>query len=80
MYEDPLGTGKEMPYNATIGTVEDIWDTAVLAGRMVFSNEYREKVAEDVKAGVDSAGGWSNYLGQGAALIGGEVYSQPCWN
>jgi len=49
LYEDPLGTGKEMPYNATLGTVEDIWDTAVLAGRMVFSNEYREKIAEDVK-------------------------------
>ncbi|WP_237087048.1 hypothetical protein [Paenibacillus ihbetae] len=68
-----LGTGKEMLYNATIGTVEDIWDTAVWASRMVFSNEYREKVAEDVKVEVDSAGGWSNYLGQGAALILGEV-------
>lgn len=43
LYEDPLGTGQEMLYNATIGTVEDIWDTAVWAGRMVFSNEYREK-------------------------------------
>ncbi|WP_253300668.1 WXG100 family type VII secretion target [Paenibacillus lautus] len=73
LYEDPLGTGKEMLYNATIGTVEDIWDTGIWAGRMLFSNEYREKVTEDVKAEVDSAGGWSNYLGQGAALILGEV-------
>ncbi|WP_223260641.1 WXG100 family type VII secretion target [Paenibacillus ihbetae] len=73
LYEDPLGTGKEMLYNATIGTVEEIWNTGMWAGRMVFSNEYREKVAEDVKAEVDSAGGWSNYLGQAAALIVGEV-------
>lgn len=73
LYEDPLGTGKEMLYNATIGTVEDIWDAGIWAGKMLFSNEYREKVAEDVKAEVDSAGGWSNYLGQGAALILGEV-------
>lgn len=73
LYEDPLGTGKEMLYNATIGTVEEIWNTGMWAGRMVFSNEYREKVAEDVKAEVDSAGGWSNYLGQAAALFVGEV-------
>ncbi|EHB62699.1 WXG100 family type VII secretion target [Paenibacillus lactis] len=73
LYEDPLGTGKEMLYNATIGTVEEIWNTGMWAGRMLFSNEYREKVAEDVKAEVDSAGGWSNYLGQAAALIVGEV-------
>ncbi|MEK4114625.1 WXG100 family type VII secretion target [Paenibacillus sp. FSL W8-0919] len=73
LYEDPLGTGKEMLYNATIGTVEEIWNTGMWAGRMLFSNEYREKVAEDVKVEVDSAGGWSNYLGQAAALIVGEV-------
>ncbi|WP_342575179.1 hypothetical protein [Paenibacillus sp. FSL M8-0142] len=73
LYEDPLGTGQEMLYNATIGTVEEIWNTGMWAGRMLFSNEYREKVAEDVKAEVDSAGGWSNYLGQAAALIVGEV-------
>ncbi|WP_339221948.1 WXG100 family type VII secretion target [Paenibacillus sp. FSL W7-1332] len=73
LYEDPLGTGKEMLYNATIGTVEDIWNTGIWAGRMLFSDEYREKIAEDVKAEVDSAGGWSKYLGQGAALILGEA-------
>jgi len=73
LYEDPLGTGQEMLYNATIGTVEEIWNTGIWAGRMLFSNEYREKVAEDVKVEVDSAGGWSNYLGQAAALIVGEV-------
>lgn len=73
LYEDPLGTGKEMLYNATIGTVEDIHGTMVWAGRMLFSDEYREKIAEDVKAEVDSAGGWSKYLGQGAALILGEA-------
>ncbi|SEM24337.1 WXG100 family type VII secretion target [Paenibacillus sp. cl141a] len=74
LYEDPLGTGKDMLYNATIGTVEDIWDTAAWAGRMVFSNEYREKIVADTMKEVDSAGGWSNYLGQQSAMIlGGAI-------
>ncbi len=73
LYEDPLGTGQEMLYNATIGTVEEIWNTGIWAGRMLFSNEYRDKVVEDTMQEVDSAGGWSNYLGQAAALIVGEV-------
>lgn len=77
LYEDPLGTGKEMLYNATIGTVEDIWNTGIWAGRMLFSDEYREKIAEDVKAEVDSAGGWSNYLGQQSAMIlGGAILNR----
>ena len=37
LYEDPLGTGKEMLYNATIGTVEDIHGTMVWAGRMLLA-------------------------------------------
>ncbi|ACX63352.1 WXG100 family type VII secretion target [Paenibacillus sp. Y412MC10] len=77
LYEDPLGTGQEMLYNATIGTVEDIWDTAVWAGRMVFSNEYREKIVADTMKEVDSAGGWSNYLGQQSAMIlGGAILNR----
>lgn len=77
LYEDPLGTGQEMLYNATIGTVEDIWDTAVWAGRMVFSNEYREKIVADTMKEVDSAGGWSNYLGQQSAmLLGGALLNR----
>ncbi|ETT65639.1 WXG100 family type VII secretion target [Paenibacillus sp. FSL H8-0457] len=77
LYEDPLGTGQEMLYNATIGTVEDIWDTAVWAGRMVFSNEYREKIVADTMNEVDSAGGWSNYLGQQSAMIlGGAILNR----
>jgi|GEM_PF-1053546 len=73
LYEDPLGTGQEMLYNATIGTVEEIWNTGIWAGRMLFSNEYREKVVEDTLKEVESAGGWSNFVGHGAALILGEV-------
>ncbi|MEC0259718.1 WXG100 family type VII secretion target [Paenibacillus lautus] len=77
LYEDPLGTGKEMLYNATIGTVEDIWDTGIWAGRMVFSNEYREKIVADTMKEVDSAGGWSNYLGQQSAMIlGGAILNR----
>ncbi|MGW8822913.1 WXG100 family type VII secretion target [Paenibacillus lautus] len=77
LYEDPLGTGQEMLYNATIGTVEDIWDTAVWAGRMVFSNEYREKIVADTMNEVDSAGGWSNFLGQQSAMIlGGAILNR----
>lgn len=77
LYEDPLGTGKDMLYNATIGTVEDIWDTAAWAGRMVFSNEYREKIVADTMKEVDSAGGWSNYLGQQSAMIlGGAILNR----
>jgi len=77
LYEDPLGTGKEMLYNATIGTVEDIWDTGIWAGRMVFSTEYREKIVADTMKEVDSAGGWSNYLGQQSAMIlGGAILNR----
>ena len=49
LYEDPLGTGKEMLYNATIGTVEDIWNTGIWAGRMLLAMSIA-KIAEDVKA------------------------------
>ncbi|MEK3731596.1 WXG100 family type VII secretion target [Paenibacillus sp. FSL M8-0334] len=77
LFEDPLGTGKSMLYNATIGTAEDIRDTAIWAGRMLFSNEYRDKVVEDTMQEVEAAGGWSTYLGtQSAMIIGGALLNR----
>ena len=35
LVEDPLGTAKDMAYNATIGTAEEIIDTAVWGGKMI---------------------------------------------
>ncbi|MCM3260623.1 WXG100 family type VII secretion target [Paenibacillus lautus] len=65
LVEDPLGTAKDMAYNATIGTAEEIIDTAVWGGKMIFDADTREKFAADVEA----SGGASNYMGQQAAMI-----------
>lgn len=65
LVEDPLGTAKDMAYNATIGTAEEIVDTAVWGGKMIFDADTREKFAADV----EDSGGASNYMGQQAAMI-----------
>jgi|GEM_PF-3651051 len=65
LVEDPLGTAKDMAYNATIGTAEEIIDTAVWGGKMIFDADTREKFAADV----EDSGGASNYMGQQAAMI-----------
>ena len=70
LIEDPLGTGGQMLYNATIGTVEEVVDTAVWGGKMLFDvgdtrEEYDEKINE--------AGGVANYLGQQGTLLAGSV-------
>ncbi|WP_411553028.1 WXG100 family type VII secretion target [Paenibacillus lautus] len=65
LVEDPLGTAKDMAYNATIGTAEEIIDTAVWGGKMIFDADTQEKFAADVEA----SGGASNYMGQQAAMI-----------
>lgn len=65
LVEDPLSTVGDMAYNATIGTAEEIIDTAVWGGKMIFDANTREKFAEDV----EDSGGTSNYLGQQAAVF-----------
>ncbi|GIP06378.1 WXG100 family type VII secretion target [Paenibacillus lautus] len=65
LVEDPLGTAKDMAYNATIGTAEEIIDTAVWGGKMIFDADTREKFAADI----EDSGGASNYMGQQAAMI-----------
>ncbi|WP_456289335.1 WXG100 family type VII secretion target [Paenibacillus sp. AK002] len=65
LVEDPLGTAKDMAYNATIGTAEEIIDTAVWGGKMIFDADTQEKFAADVEA----SGGASHYMGQQAAMI-----------
>lgn len=65
LVEDPLGTAKDMAYNATIGTAEEIIDTAVWGGKMIFNADTREKFAADI----EDLGGASNYMGQQAAMI-----------
>ncbi|ACX63382.1 WXG100 family type VII secretion target [Paenibacillus sp. FSL H8-0457] len=65
LVEDPLGTAKDMAYNATIGTAEEIIDTAVWGGKMIFDADTREKFASDI----EDSGGASNYMGQQAAMI-----------
>ncbi|WP_052759517.1 hypothetical protein [Paenibacillus sp. DMB20] len=70
LIEDPLGTSGQMLYNATIGTVEEVVDTAVWGGKMLFDvgdtrEEYDEKISE--------TGGVANYLGQQGALLAGSV-------
>lgn len=65
LVEDPLSTVGDMAYNATIGTAEEIIDTAVWGGKMIFDADTREKFAEDV----EDSGGTSNYLGQQAAVL-----------
>ncbi|MGM1050426.1 MAG: WXG100 family type VII secretion target [Bacillota bacterium] len=68
LIEDPLGTGGQMLYNATIGTVEEVIDTAVWGTKMVFDvGDTREKFNEKI----DETGGMANYLGEQGALIAG---------
>ncbi|WP_228468789.1 WXG100 family type VII secretion target [Paenibacillus sp. JNUCC32] len=65
LVEDPLGTAKDMAYNATIGTAEEIIDTAAWGGKMIFDADTREKFAADI----EDSGGASHYMGQQAAMI-----------
>lgn len=65
LVDDPVGTVGDMAYNATIGTVEEIVDTAVWGGKMIFDADTREKFAGDV----EDAGGTSNFIGQQAAMV-----------
>ncbi|MEX3620633.1 WXG100 family type VII secretion target [Paenibacillus glucanolyticus] len=65
LVEDPLGTAKDMAYNATVGTAEEIIDTAVWGGKMIFDAETREKFAADI----EDSGGASSFAGQQAAMV-----------
>lgn len=65
LVDDPVGTVGDMAYNATIGTVGEIVDTAVWGGKMIFDADTREKFAGDV----EDAGGTSNFIGQQAAMV-----------
>lgn len=69
LVEDPVGTVGDMAYNATIGTVEEIVDTAVWGGKMIFDADTREKFSGDV----EDAGGTSNFIGQQAAMVLGGI-------
>lgn len=64
LVEDPLGTAKDMAYNATSGTAEEIVDTTVWGGKMILDADTREKFAEDV----ESSGGPLNFAGQQTAM------------
>ncbi|MGG3510300.1 WXG100 family type VII secretion target [Paenibacillus lautus] len=64
LVEDPLDTAKDMAYNMTIGAVEEVVDTAVWGGKMIFDADTQEKFAADVEA----SGGAFNFAGQQAAM------------
>ena len=79
LYEDPLGTGKEMLYNATIRTVEDIWNTGIWAGRML--------LAMSIAKNCRRREGRSRFSRRLVQLLGSTVgydpwrrYSQPRWS
>ncbi|MCM3784948.1 WXG100 family type VII secretion target [Neobacillus mesonae] len=73
LYEDPLGTLGDMAYNATIGTAEDIKDAAVWGKDMVMSEEKREAFWAETQRDIDESGGYSNYIGEKAAVVLGSA-------
>ncbi|MGM1050190.1 MAG: WXG100 family type VII secretion target [Bacillota bacterium] len=72
LIEDPIGTGGQMAYDATIGTVEEVIDTAVWGTKMVFDvGDTREQFDEKWNAEQDKINqmGMSGYLGEKGALF-----------
>lgn len=76
LIEDPIGTGKQMAYDATVGTAEEIVNTTVWGAKMAFDvGDTREKFDERIQTEQERMNemGMSTYLGQQGALILGGV-------
>lgn len=51
LIEEPVETGKQMAYNATIGTAEEIVKTTIWGAKMALDiGDTREKFGEEVQA------------------------------
>lgn len=76
LIEDPIETGKQMAYDVTVGTAEEVVNTTVWGAKMAFDvGDTREKFGERIQAEEERMNemGTSTYLGQKAALILGGV-------
>ncbi|CAM3416393.1 MULTISPECIES: polymorphic toxin type 28 domain-containing protein [Paenibacillus] len=74
LIEEPVETGKQMAYNATIGTAEEIVKTTIWGAKMALDiGDTREKFGEEIQAEQELINemGTSTYLGQQAAMIFG---------
>lgn len=70
--EDPIGTGGQMFYDATVGTAEEIIDTTVWGTKMIFDvGDTREKFDERLSAEQEKVNdmGMAGYIGEKGALI-----------
>lgn len=76
LIEDPIETGKQMAYDVTVGTAEEVVNTTVWGAKMAFDvGDTREKFGERIQAEEERMNemGTSTYLGQKAAMILGGV-------
>lgn len=74
LIEEPIETGKQMAYDATIGTAEEIVKTTIWGAKMALDiGDTREKFGEEIQAEQELINemGTSTYLGQQAAMIFG---------
>lgn len=71
LIEDPIGTGKQMAYDVTIGTAEEVVNTTIWGAKMAFDvGDTREKFGERIQAEQERMNemGKSAYLGQQGAM------------
>jgi WXG100 family type VII secretion target len=71
LVEDPIGTGKQMAYDVTIGTAEEVLNTTIWGAKMAFDvGDTREKFGERIQAEQERMNemGKSAYLGQQGAM------------
>ncbi|MBX4150613.1 WXG100 family type VII secretion target [Paenibacillus lautus] len=71
LVEDPIGTGKQMAYDVTIGTAEEVLNTTIWGAKMAFDvGDTREKFDERIQAEQERMNemGKSAYLGQQGAM------------
>ncbi|MBT2765373.1 WXG100 family type VII secretion target [Paenibacillus sp. ISL-20] len=71
LVEDPIGTGKQMAYDVTIGTAEEVVNSTIWGAKMVFDvGDTREKFGERIQAEQERMNemGKSAYLGQQGAM------------
>jgi|GEM_PF-1057772 len=74
LIEEPIETGKQMAYDATIGTAEEIVKTTIWGAKMALDiGDTREKFGEEIQVEQELINemGTSTYLGQQAAMIFG---------
>ncbi len=72
LIEDPIETGKQMAYDVTVGTAEEVVNTTVWGAKMALDiGDTREKFGERIQAEEERMNemGTSTYLGQKAAMI-----------